>query len=29
MVFSQIVPGGIALIAGIGVIVILRRYRTA
>ena len=29
MVFSQIGPGGIVLIAGIGVIVILRRYRTA
>ncbi|GAA5230296.1 hypothetical protein [Arthrobacter cryoconiti] len=29
MVFGLIVPGAIALIAGVGIIVIMRRYRTA
>lgn len=29
MTFGFIVPGAIALIAGIGIIVTLRRYRTA
>lgn len=29
MAFGRVIPGGVALIAGIGVIIILRRCRTS